>query len=263
LVIEDDPGVASSLKKELEAAGYEAAMALRGDDGLAAARQTSFDVVITALKVPGLSGLDLVDQLHAAMPKLPIILMTAYGTAETAIAAARLGACEYLLKPFEMTELLGLVAKALASVRPASGLLEPGMGDSNPLGMVGRSRAMQTLYKEIGQAGQVSMNVLIRGETGTGKELVARAIHQHSSRAAQPFVAVNCTAIPETLVESEYSATNGAPLPAPMPAASGASRRPAEALCSSTKLATSPRARRPSCCGCFRKSAFSGWAGTN
>ena len=143
------------------------------------------------------------DQLHAARPKLPIILMTAYGTAETAIDAATLGACEYVLKPFEMTELLGLVAKAVASVRPASGLLEPGMGDSNPLGMVGRSRAMQALYREIGQAGQVAMSVLIRGETGTGKELVARAIHQHSSRAAEPFVAVNCTAIPETLVESE------------------------------------------------------------
>ena len=98
LVIEDDPGVASSLKKELEAAGYEAAMALRGDDGLAAAVQTSFDVVITALKVPGLSGLDLVDQLHAARPKLPIILMTAYGTSDTAIDAARLGA--YVHLPF-------------------------------------------------------------------------------------------------------------------------------------------------------------------
>jgi DNA-binding NtrC family response regulator len=203
LVIEDDPGVASSLKKELEAAGYEAAMALRGDDGLAAAMQTSFDVIITALKVPGLSGLDLVDQLHAARPKLPIILMTAYGTADSAIEATRLGAYEYVLKPFEMTELLDLVAKAVASVRPASEVLKPGAVDSKPLGMVGRSPAMQALYKEIGQAAQVAMNVLIRGETGTGKELVARAIHQHSSRATEPFVAVNCTAIPETLIESE------------------------------------------------------------
>jgi DNA-binding NtrC family response regulator len=203
LVIEDDPGVAGSLKKELEAEGYDASVALRGDDGLTAAKQALFDVVITDLKMPGLSGLDLVDQLHAAKPKLPIILMTAYGTTETAIDATRLGAYEYVLKPFEMTELLDLVAKAVACDRLTSGLLELGAADSNQPAIVGRSRAMQTLYKQIGQAGQASMNVLIRGETGTGKELVARAIQQHSSRAAKPFVAVNCTAIPETLLESE------------------------------------------------------------
>ena len=89
LVIEDDPGVAGSLKKELEAEGYEVAVASRGDDGLAAARQTPFDVVITDLKMPGLSGLEVVEQLHAALPSLPIILMTAYGTTDTAIEAAR------------------------------------------------------------------------------------------------------------------------------------------------------------------------------
>jgi DNA-binding NtrC family response regulator len=203
LVIEDDPSVAGSLKKELEAEGYDVAVALRGDDGLTAAKQSPFDVVITDLKMPGLSGLDLLDQLHAAKPRLPIILMTAYGTTETAIDATRLGAFEYVLKPFEMTELLALVAKAVACDRPTSGLLELGAGDSSQPAIVGRSRPMQTLYKQIGQAGQASMNVLIRGETGTGKELVARAIHQHSSRAAKPFVAVNCTAIPETLLESE------------------------------------------------------------
>lgn len=130
LVIEDDPGVAGSLKKELDAEGYAAAVALRGDDGLAAAKQEPFDVVITDLKMPGLSGLDLVGQLHAAKPKLPIILMTAYGTTEAAIEATRLGAYEYLLKPFEMTELLALVAKAVACGESTSGLLELGTADS-------------------------------------------------------------------------------------------------------------------------------------
>ena len=119
LVIEDDPGVAGSLKKELEAEGYEVAIALGGEEGLAAARQTAFDVVITDLKMPGLSGLELVDQLHAASPKLPIILMTAFGTTDTAIEATRLGACEYVLKPFEMSDMLDLVAKAAASTRQA------------------------------------------------------------------------------------------------------------------------------------------------
>ena len=119
LVIEDDPGVAGSLKKELEAEGCEVAVASRGDDGLAAARQTPFDVVITDLKMPGLSGLEVVEQLHAALPSLPIILMTAYGTTDTGIEATRLGACAYVLKPFEMSDMLDLVAKAAASSRQA------------------------------------------------------------------------------------------------------------------------------------------------
>ena len=139
----------------------------------AAAKREAFDVVITDLKMPGLSGLDLVGQLHSAKPKLPIILMTAFGTTETAIEAIWLGAYEYVLKPFEMTELLDLVAKAAACEGFTSGLLELGATEYTQLGLVGRSRAMQALYKEIGRAGQASMNVLIRGETGTGKELVA------------------------------------------------------------------------------------------
>ena len=120
LVVEDDPGVAGSLKKELEAEGYEVAVAWRGDDGLAAARQTPFDVVITDLKMPGLSGLEVVEQLHAAFPSLAIILMTAYGTPETGTEATKLGACEYVLKPFEMSDMLELVAKAAASTPTAN-----------------------------------------------------------------------------------------------------------------------------------------------
>jgi nitrogen regulation protein NR(I) len=203
LVIEDDASVAGSLKKELDAEGYEATVAYRGDDGLKAATEGAFDVVLTDFKMPGLTGLDLVSQIHAAKPKLPIILMTAFGTTETAIEATRLGAFDYVLKPFEMPELLQVVSKAAACNGLSSELLElSGAGSTQP-GLVGRSRAMQTLYKEIGRAGQSSVNVLIRGETGTGKELTAEAIHQHSSRAAKPFIAVNCTAIPEALLESE------------------------------------------------------------
>ena len=202
LVIEDDRNVAGSLKKELEAEGYEAVVASRGDEGLTVAKREAFAVVLTDLKLPGLSGLDLVGQLRIAKPKLPIILMTAFGTTETTIEAIRLGAYEYVQKPFDMPEVLDLVAQAVACERIASGLLDLGTTEHTELDLVGRSRAMQALYKEIGRAGQASMNVLVRGETGTGKELVARAIHQHSNRAGQPFVAVNCTAIPETLLES-------------------------------------------------------------
>ena len=203
LLIEDDPGIVAALEKELQAEGYQVAAATRGDDGLALACEHPCDVVLTDLKMPGLSGLELVERLRAAKPKLPVIMMTAFGTTETAIEATKLGAYDYLLKPFDMGELLDLVAKALASSRLMHEPLEMGKADSTQSAIVGNSRAMQAIYKEIGRVAATAVTVLIRGETGTGKELVARAIYQHSKRAEKPFVAVNCAAIPETLLESE------------------------------------------------------------
>jgi nitrogen regulation protein NR(I) len=203
LLIEDDASIVGGLKKELQIEGYEVAVAERGDHGLAQAKERPFDVVITDLKMPGLSGLELVEQLHAAKPKLPIILMTAFGTTETAIEATKLGAYDYLLKPFDMTELLDLVAKSVACNRLMSEPVGMGEARSNQSAIIGNSRAMQAVYKEIGRVAATAVTVLIRGETGTGKELVARAIYQHSSRAVQPFIAVDCAAIPETLLESE------------------------------------------------------------
>ncbi len=203
LLIEDDASIVGGLKKELQAEGYEVAVAERGDKGLAQAKAEPFDVVITDLKMPGLSGLELVEQLHAAKPKLPIILVTAFGTTDSAIEATKLGAYDYLLKPFDMAELLDLVAKSVACNRLMSEPVAMGEARSNQSAIIGNSRAMQAVYKEIGRVAATAVTVLIRGGTGTGKELVARAIYQHSSRAAQPFIAVNCAAIPETLLESE------------------------------------------------------------
>ena len=203
LLIEDDPSAAAALHRVLMDEGYSVDLEARGDTGLGQAQSTDFDLVITDLKLPGLNGLDLVRQLHAAKPRLPIILITAHGTTETAIEATKLGAFDYLLKPFEMEELLDLVERAVTSSRLMS---QPvGMGEviNAQNAIIGNSRVMQNIYKEIGRIATKPVTVLIRGETGTGKELIARAIYQHSARSQAPFVAVNCAAIPETLLESE------------------------------------------------------------
>ena len=203
LLIEDDPSIAETLKRVLAEEGYQVIVERRGDEGLARSAKEPFQLVITDLKLPGLSGLDLVRQLHSAQPRLPIILVTAFGTTETAIEAMKFGAFDYVLKPFDIGKMIELVAKAADSNRGMSepvALGETGMGRA---ALVGRGPAMQAIFKEIGRVASKPVNVLIRGETGTGKELIARALYQHSERAKAPFIAINCAAIPETLLESE------------------------------------------------------------
>ncbi|MDQ2659292.1 MAG: sigma-54 dependent transcriptional regulator [Verrucomicrobiota bacterium] len=203
LLVEDDAQIATALTRVLADENYEVTQAADGSKGLALAGSEAFDLVITDFKMPGLTGIELVQRLHDTRPRLPVILMTAHGTTDTAIEATKLGAYDYLLKPFEMPDLLALVEKAVASSRL---MLEPiDLGKLSPCrsALVGNSRAMQEIYKEIGRVAAKPVTVLIRGETGTGKELVARAIYQHSDRAEKPFIAVNCAAIPETLLESE------------------------------------------------------------
>lgn len=203
LLVEDDLALAASFQKVLQSEGYHVEHAARGDQGLALAESGLFDLVITDLRLPGLSGLELVSALHSRSPRLPVILMTAYGSSETAIDATKQGACEYLVKPFQVEELLDLVATTIQKARLSSEAIDMGSPATEGPAIVGGSRCMQNLYKEIGRVAASSVAVLIRGESGTGKELVARAIHQHSDRAHRSFLPVNCAAIPDALLESE------------------------------------------------------------
>ena len=203
LLIEDERALTSGMQKVMDNEGYDVTVLDRGDEGLDCALAETFDLVISDLRLPGTDGLTLVRQLHQAKPKLPIILMTAHGTTDTAIEATRWGAFDYVPKPFEMDEMLDITARAIECSRLMSDPVGMGPAESSRTALVGRSRAMQAIYKEIGRVAATKVTVLIRGETGTGKELVARAIYQHSDRATAPFLAVNCSAIPENLLESE------------------------------------------------------------
>jgi DNA-binding NtrC family response regulator len=209
LIIEDDADLARSVESMLEQAGYSIEIAPSADVGLAQVMKTPVDVVLTALRLANAeeidktAGLDLIDKIHAVNPHLPIILMTAHHTTEIAIEAAQRGAYDYLTKPIDDAYLLVLIGQAVASTRFISQPVEIGQATSTKDALVGNSVAMQTVYKDIGRLADKPVTVLIRGETGTGKELVARAIFQHSDRLKQPFIVVSCVTIPETLLESE------------------------------------------------------------
>jgi nitrogen regulation protein NR(I) len=203
LLVEDDSAIVTTLRRVLADENYEVAVEANASAGLERAKTTPFDAVITDLKLPGMNGLELVRELRTIQPRLPVLMMTAHGTTETAIEATQAGAYDYILKPFEIPELLSMVEQAVAASRLMSEPVQIGEAGSSRSAIVGTSRAMQTIYKEIGRIASKPVGVMIRGETGTGKELIARAIYQHSDRANAPFVAINCAAIPETLLESE------------------------------------------------------------
>ena len=202
-LIDDDASARAAIERVLTVEGHEVVSYPDGQTGLDAALTEDFDCVLTDLRMPGVSGLELIDTLHDELPNLPVVLMTAHGTTEVAIEATRRGAFDYILKPFEMEELLPIVARATAAGRSGREKVALGSGEPREVRLVGQSRAMQAVYKEIGRVAEKSVTVLLLGETGTGKELVARALWQHSSRQARAFVAVNCAAIPSSLLESE------------------------------------------------------------
>jgi DNA-binding NtrC family response regulator len=205
LIIDDDDQLRKSFHKLLTEEGYTAQGAASGEAGLEIIQGRLPDLVIVDIRLPGMDGLETFEAIHDLEPKLPVIIMTAYGTTETAIEATKMGAFDYILKPFEIPDMLAVIKQALEAGRFMRTPVQMD-GLSNKVGheaIVGRSKPMQDVYKAIGRVSTSDATVLIRGESGTGKELVARAIYQHSLRAQKPFLVINCVAIPENLLESE------------------------------------------------------------
>jgi len=205
LIIDDDDQLRKSFKKLLIEEGYQVESALSGELGLEIVHEKVPDLVIIDMRLPGMNGLETFRAIQEIEPKLPAIIMTAYGTTETAIEATKMGAFDYVLKPFEIPNMLDVIGQGLEAGRFMRATVEMNAAPEKaaPEAIIGRSEPMQDLYKMIGRTSASDVTVLIRGETGTGKELVARAIYQHSPRSGKPFTVINCVAIPENLLESE------------------------------------------------------------
>jgi nitrogen regulation protein NR(I) len=206
LLIDDEEDVRYSFQRIFDLPEIELTTASSGEEGLKIIPKFKPDLVLMDVRMGGMNGLETLRRIRAANPKLLVILMTAYGTTQTAIEAMKLGAYDYLLKPFDAVKLKELVGNALKAARDMKQVVsyQPLLeSEDYELGIVGRSSAMQQVFKLIGQVAVSNATALITGESGTGKELVARAIYHHSDRSQQPFLAVNGAAIPEQLLESE------------------------------------------------------------
>ena len=206
LVADDDPAVRQSLERTLTREGYAVVLAPDGQAALERLQEGGVDLVLSDLKMPGLTGLELLREAKAVAPDVDVILLTAFGTVEEAVRAMKDGATDFLTKPFQRAQLTKVVRQALerrdliAQNRALQKRLDDLLRQGN---MIGTSPAFRRLMTLVQQVADSSATVLIQGESGTGKELVARAIHDRSSRRNGPFVAVNCAALPETLLESE------------------------------------------------------------
>jgi two-component system nitrogen regulation response regulator GlnG len=206
LVIDDEPSVLYALEKGLRSETLEVITASTAKQGIELVQGRRPDAVILDVRLTDMSGLEAFDQIRRIDARLPVLFITAYARTETAIEAMKRGALEYLLKPVDLHQLREAVDKALeiSRLRHVPAVFEEELQEERTIDrIVGRGPAMQEVYKAIGRVARLDVPVLIVGESGTGKELIARALYQHSSRSQGTFLAINCAAIPETLLESE------------------------------------------------------------
>jgi two-component system response regulator AtoC len=214
LVIDDDEAMCETLERALARRGFRAVTATSGAEAKALLVTNDFEVVLTDLRMRGgVDGLDLCRHVAANRPDLPVVIVTAFGSMEAAVGAIRAGAYDFVTKPFELDSIAQTVERAVADRRLRDEVkpLRSGARGCDRLGMVGESAPMKEVYDLVARVAETEATVLVTGESGTGKELVAKAIHACSHRKNGPFVAVNCAAVPETLLESElFGHTKGA-----------------------------------------------------
>ncbi|HSO31415.1 MAG TPA: sigma-54 dependent transcriptional regulator [Labilithrix sp.] len=201
LVVDDDVAIGRVLVALLEQRGHEATHVPSAEEAVRALDARPYDVVLSDVRMPGMDGMGLLDHVAARFPGLPVVLVTAHGSVALAVEAMKRGAADFVQKPFDKDEIAFVVEKALASSRHARAAVPPPALDDSDL--VGDSPAMQEVFATIRKVAPTTSTVLVRGETGTGKELVARALHANSPRKDEAFVTVHCAALPETLLESE------------------------------------------------------------
>jgi DNA-binding NtrC family response regulator len=202
LIVDDEPGMRKALSALLENAGYATSRAGNGREALDLVRAQDPDVVVTDLRMPELDGTELLAQLRRDFPEIPVVVLTAHGTIDLAVDAMRRGAHDFLTKPFEKDRVLATIAAAVAQGAGGRADVQGAFAARDDLGLVG-GPAMETVRALVRRVAPSPVSVLVTGETGTGKELVAEAIHRLSPRAAGPLVRLNCGALPETLIESE------------------------------------------------------------
>jgi len=206
LVVDDDPNLIELVKMRLESAGYDVTATVREEDAIGAIKSQSVDICLLDLMLARGDGISLMEEVHAVTPDIPAIILTAHGTIESAVEAMRKGAYSYLTKPFEPQDLLLQIERALehrrlnSEIKRLKNLLEEKYDFAN---IIARSAKMRAVLDIVTRIAKLDSTVYIHGESGTGKELIAKAIHLASDRKAQAFVALNCAALPETLLESE------------------------------------------------------------
>src|SRR5512132_2070276 len=206
LVVDDDPGSSGLLRDIFQQEGYELTLAARGEEALALAPARPFDVALCDVQLPDMNGIELLRRLRREMPGTAVIMVTAFGTYETAIQALHEGAFDYVRKPFTLQEVRLTVERAMERrrlQRSAAAAVAPAAETTEARPIIGRNPSMVELFKLVSRVAATKSSVLIQGESGTGKELIARTIHQGSPRSARPFVGVNVTSLSETLLESE------------------------------------------------------------
>lgn len=206
LVVDDDPSMCEWIAADLRLRGWDPAWRTSAAEALVTLQRETLDVVLTDLRMPELDGLGLCERIVASRPELPVIVLTAFGSLETAVAAIRAGAYDFVTKPIEMEVLVLSLERALQHRRLCAQVqtLSAAIAQSRRFDdLLGESPPMRALYDQAARIADSEASVLITGESGTGKELVARALHQHSRRRAGPLVAINCAGLPETLLESE------------------------------------------------------------